>query len=951
MRLSLPRWSRTADHVVIRDAEAIAYRVPMDLTSDSTDRTTAPFNYLISITGVSETGHFFTGLGEAQPRPNQTDDAHESSWPFLEEQLRRLNGEHIDVVHIIDDVRLRTARLEEAAGLADHGESPRFRATIAGIEAALLDLAAKARGLTLTDLLGRRTLRTTAFAPLLRRSEPESVVAHFHSNRARRPDAIRILGDDDAQASLEHLRQVAAIRRTLRPHASRAPIWMNFRGRLPAAAAEDTLRTIVRWAGEQLLPPTLVLQHVLPRDAQEGSPRLQGLVDDLAAAYDAGLDIRLLPYSAGPAETSRLLRSPEGNLRMLNVRSNQIGGIVRTMDLIDEALQHEPHLDIVVTQAPGASKVTQMTQLDFTKALPHVAHASTSADVDRSFRVGRRVSQLHRTAFLREGNGLRINHHSLVKRARAQILVPDRTANHLDGATPNTYDDVDYISPIGSYAVHGHIVEREALARGFSSWRFTKSSIVVSDRNGTQLPFRTARWPLTGVVASSIARHKEATRLLLARSGVPVPEGRTFHGGDHDLALRYAEKIGYPVVLKPAEGSMGAGVTANIPNEGELITALELLAKTAHGTNEFIVEKHVNGNDYRIMVVGDRVFAAVQRIPANIVGDGRRTVGQLMIAENMLRRKNSHLGSLKIKWNAAVRHQLEKQGLTIDTVLPPGKQVFLLSTNNLTQGGDSVEILDDLHPSIQEACVRAVKAVPGMGYCGVDFLLEDHTKPLTEQQAAIVELNAMAALPVAEYPMYGTPRRISEEYITACVDAFGLDAWNERADHLDLRLTIRGGITGVGYGRWFKRRADRSGLSGWYRGTGDREAEARISGPTAAVTAMVTLAILGPPKAAPESVKSTHAEGPHPDGAFELLDQDGDDLDDALAIEPGEDSDTDDVDENMSRERELSLEDETDHRAQLVRPDTDASEDPDDSPATDADDMMGRVTDDDAAHD
>src|SRR5699024_8568611 len=133
------------------------------------------------------------------------------------------------------------------------------------------------------------------------------------------------------------------------------------------------------------------------------------------------------PYNAGPAETSRLLRSPAGKLRMLNVRSNQIGGIVRMMDLIEEALTHEPRLHIVLTQAPGASKVTQMTQLDVAKSLPHVAHVSTSADVDRSFRVGRRVSQLHRTALLREGNGLRINHHSLVKRARAQILVPDRT--------------------------------------------------------------------------------------------------------------------------------------------------------------------------------------------------------------------------------------------------------------------------------------------------------------------------------------------------------------------------------------------------------------------------------------------------------------------------------------------------------------------------------------------
>src|SRR5699024_12343674 len=128
------------------------------------------------------------------------------------------------------------------------------------------------------------------------------------------------------------------------------------------------------------------------------------------------------------------------------------------------------------------------------------------------------------------------------KRARAHILVPDRTYQD-DGAQPNTYDDVDFISPIGSYAVHGHIVEREALARGLDSWRFTKSSIVVSDANGTQLPFRTARWPLSGGVASSVARHEEATRRLLKRAGCPVPGGRTVHGGAHELAVRDAVSL------------------------------------------------------------------------------------------------------------------------------------------------------------------------------------------------------------------------------------------------------------------------------------------------------------------------------------------------------------------------------------------------------------------------
>ena len=909
MRLSLPRWGHSADRVVVRSAEAIAYRVPMDLTSEDTTRTTAPFNYLISITGETPSGKTYTGLAEAQPRPNQTDDTHDLSWPFLDAQLKALIGESIHLQGFREDVRHRVARLEDAAGLAEHGESIRFRATLTGLETAMLDLVAKARGLSLADLLGRRSLGVSSFAPLLRHRDPERIVAHFHSRKNYRPDAVRLMGGEGVDPDLEHLRQTAALRKTLRPNAVNAPIWMNFRGRYDLAESQQIVEAVVEWAGGKVLPPHVVLQNLLPRNDQEASPRLQNHADACASAHTAPPDVRILPYNAGPAETERLLRSEEGSLRMLNVRPQQIGGILRTLELTEKIAARAPETQFVLTQFPGASKVTQMVQLDVSKALSSVAHVVSRADVDSHFRVARRDSQIRRTALLREGTGLRINHHALVKRARAQILHPHPVPNDPHATPPNAYDDVDYISPIGAYAVHGHIIEREALARGLDSWRFAKSSFVVSDRSGHQLPFRTARWPLSGVVASSVARHKEATRILLKRAGCPVPEGRTFHGGDHHLALQYAQQIGYPVVLKPAEGSMGAGVTANIPDESELVTALEMLAKSAHGTGEFIVEKHVNGGDYRIMVVGDRVFAAVQRIPANVIGDGRLSIGQLMIAKNMLRRENSHLGPLKIKWNESVRHQLRKQGLSIDTVLPAGQQVFLLSTNNLTQGGDSIEILDDLHPSIQEACVRAVQAIPGMGYCGVDFLLEDHTRPIDEQEAAICELNAMAALPVAEYPMYGTPRRISEEFITSCVDAFSMDAWPERAEHLDLELTIRGGVTGVGYGRWFERRAQKSGLTGWVRSDQDREVKARIAGPTAAVTAMVTLAIIGVPKASPESVRAVHAKEPLDVSGFVLHGRDSDDSGNAPQLEPLGGSDVEDFEESTSRARELAYED------------------------------------------
>src|SRR5699024_1395499 len=159
---------------------------------------------------------------------NQTDDTHDLSWPFLDAQLKALIGESIHLQGFREDVRHRVARLEDAAGLAEHGESIRFRATLTGLETAMLDLVAKARGLSLADLLGRRSLGVSSFAPLLRHRDPERIVAHFHSRKNYRPDAVRLMGGEGVDQDLEHLRQTAALRKALRPKAVNAPIWMNF---------------------------------------------------------------------------------------------------------------------------------------------------------------------------------------------------------------------------------------------------------------------------------------------------------------------------------------------------------------------------------------------------------------------------------------------------------------------------------------------------------------------------------------------------------------------------------------------------------------------------------------------------------------------------------------------------------------------------------------------------
>src|SRR5699024_11011534 len=134
--------------------------------------------------------------------------------------------------------------------------------------------------------------------------------------------------------------------------------------------------------------------------------------------------------------------------------------------------------------------------------------------------------------------------------------------------------------------------------------------------------------------------HKEGTRMQLQRAGLPVPQGRTFSNGDFSTAKLFAERIGYPVVVKPAMGVRGIGVVAGIQNEGELDAAFDILASSKLGKQDFIVEKHINGRDYRIVVVGDQVIAAIQREPASVFGNGESTVAELLLNKNIARKRN-----------------------------------------------------------------------------------------------------------------------------------------------------------------------------------------------------------------------------------------------------------------------------------------------------------------------
>lgn len=470
------------------------------------------------------------------------------------------------------------------------------------------------------------------------------------------------------------------------------------------------------------------------------------------------------------------------------------------------------------------------------------------------------------------GHGVELRYAGLITEVRDAATYPEAPAATYKGIPVTKYNDVDDLHPLGPNGSKGHLLEREALALGMDTTRYSKGAFTATDGEHEPVPFKWSRNPLSSAAALALCTHKEATRMQLQQADVPVPQGRTFARGDYATAKDFVKRIGYPVVVKPTMGVRGIGVVAGIQNEEQLDRAFALMSGSKLGGQDFIVEKHVHGADYRIVVVGDEVIAAIQREPASVFGDGRSTIAELLISKNIARRRNPHLWARPAKFDDAARHELEKAGGDLDTVLPAGEQQLLANTCSLSQGGDSIDVLDEMHPSIKEASVAAVKAMPGLYFCGVDFLLEDHTKPLDQQDAGICELNAHAAIGNCEYPMFGTGRPVAKTMMKATVDHYGLEANDERAGQLALHLTIRGRVIGVGFRKWLERRAGISGVSGWVRNVNRRTVEAVLVGDTDPTTAVAAATILGPKRAVPTAYEAKQI--PFPDGfdSFEIRD-------------------------------------------------------------------------------
>ena len=306
----------------------------------------------------------------------------------------------------------------------------------------------------------------------------------------------------------------------------------------------------------------------------------------------------------------------------------------------------------------------------------------------------------------------------------------------------------------------GSIVQ-EAQDRGIPWIRLNKYSLCQLGYGANQKRIQATVTSETSNIGVEIACDKEDTKYLLEQAEVEVPKGEIIR---RESSVEDAcDYVGFPLVVKPISGNHGRGITVDVNSYKEAVEAFNIAKEISRSV---ILEKFITGEDYRLLVINNKLVAAAKRTPAHVIGNGKSTIQELIDKVNEdPRRGYGHEKVLTmITVNELTKTIIASNGYELDTIIEKGEMLILKDTANLSTGGTAEDVTDIVHPANVFMAERISKIID-LDICGIDVMTTDISKPLSETGGAVLEVNAGPGFRMHLAPTTGLPRNVAAPVI------------------------------------------------------------------------------------------------------------------------------------------------------------------------------------------
>lgn len=310
------------------------------------------------------------------------------------------------------------------------------------------------------------------------------------------------------------------------------------------------------------------------------------------------------------------------------------------------------------------------------------------------------------------------------------------------------------------------ILMREAIKRGIAFKVVDRQDNFLQLKKGRHVEYvkQATKTSLDSYSTFLMMENKVVSKFVLDEKGIRVPKGEVYTTAKEAVSGFYHFKD-KAVVVKPKSTNFGVGISI-IKEAKELPIYEKAVSMAFEHDQAILVEEFIEGKEYRFLVMGDETVGILHRVPANVKGDGRQTIRELVVEKNLdpLRGKGYKTPLEKIQCGEPEKMFLAMQGKSFEDVPEKDEVVYLRENSNISTGGDSLDFTDDVHPAYKEIAVRAAKAAGAM-ICGVDLMLSDIKEAPNKNNHGVIEINFNPAIHIHDFPYQGKNRKVETKLL------------------------------------------------------------------------------------------------------------------------------------------------------------------------------------------